>query len=106
MFIIDFLVTLPIALYVFLLFPDTPETTKAFYLTQDERELSVSRLRRDHSTEHVHGEVNKQLFKRLLTTWELYAVSSKWLSLLAKRTHLTDTTTQTVLLHMDHGCQL
>ncbi|KIV96859.1 hypothetical protein PV10_00674 [Exophiala mesophila] len=78
MFIIDFLVTLPIALYVFLLFPDTPETTKAFYLTQDERELSVSRLRRDHSTEHVHGEVNKQLFKRLLSTWELYAFCFIW----------------------------
>lgn len=76
MFVIDCLVTLPIALYVFMLFPDTPETTTAFYLTPEERELSVTRLR-DHSTEHIHGEVNKALFKRLLTTWELYAVSLK-----------------------------
>lgn len=34
-FIIDGAITLPIALYGFLVFPDLPKTTKAFYLTEE-----------------------------------------------------------------------
>ncbi|KAG6837968.1 hypothetical protein H0H93_008362 [Arthromyces matolae] len=34
-FIIDGVITLPIALYGFLIFPDLPATTKAFYLTAE-----------------------------------------------------------------------
>lgn len=34
-FIIDGIITLPIALYGFLIFPDLPATTKAFYLTEE-----------------------------------------------------------------------
>lgn len=33
-FIIDGIITLPIALYGFLVFPDLPQTTKAFYLNE------------------------------------------------------------------------
>ncbi|KAH6612820.1 major facilitator superfamily domain-containing protein [Chaetomium sp. MPI-SDFR-AT-0129] len=45
LFIIDGILTLPVALYGWLLFPDTPGTTTARYLTQDQRELAVSRLK-------------------------------------------------------------
>lgn len=45
LFIIDGIITLPVALYGLLLFPDTPSTTTAPYLTQDERDLAVSRLK-------------------------------------------------------------
>jgi len=34
-FIIDGIITLPIAFYGFLLFPDVPATTKAFYLSEE-----------------------------------------------------------------------
>ena len=34
-FIIDGVITLPIALYGFLIFPDVPANTKAFYLTEE-----------------------------------------------------------------------
>jgi uncharacterized membrane protein YdjX (TVP38/TMEM64 family) len=34
-FIIDGIITMPIALYGFLIFPDLPATTKAFYLSED-----------------------------------------------------------------------
>ncbi len=44
LFIIDGIITLPIAVYGFLLFPDTPETTAACYLLQEERELAVARV--------------------------------------------------------------
>lgn len=44
LFLIDGIITLPVALYGFLLFPDTPATTTAFYLSAEERELAISRL--------------------------------------------------------------
>lgn len=34
-FIIDGIITLPIALYGFLVFPDLPHTTKSFYLSEE-----------------------------------------------------------------------
>lgn len=34
-FIIDGIITMPIALYGFLVFPDLPRTTQAFYLSQE-----------------------------------------------------------------------
>lgn len=35
LFIVDGIISLPIALAGFLFIPDVPETTRAFYLTQD-----------------------------------------------------------------------
>lgn len=43
-FIIDGIIGLVIAFYGFCVFPNTPRTTKAFYLTQEERELALSRI--------------------------------------------------------------
>lgn len=44
LFIIDGIITLPVALYGVLCFPDTPATTAAFYLTDRDRELAKSRM--------------------------------------------------------------
>lgn len=44
LFIIDGLITIPIALYGLYFFPDTPTTTSAFYLTSSERALAISRI--------------------------------------------------------------
>jgi hypothetical protein len=38
-FIMDGIITLPIALYGFLVFPDIPATTKTFYLTEEVSQL-------------------------------------------------------------------
>ncbi|KAH8898438.1 major facilitator superfamily transporter [Thozetella sp. PMI_491] len=43
-FLIDGVITLPIAIMGFLYFPDIPETTKAPYLSQSERQLALDRL--------------------------------------------------------------
>jgi len=43
-FIIDGIITLPIAVFGFLYFPDLPETTTASYLTVEEKALAISRL--------------------------------------------------------------
>lgn len=37
-------ITIPIALYGYLVFPDTPATTRARWLSPEERELAISRL--------------------------------------------------------------
>ncbi|KAH6857151.1 major facilitator superfamily domain-containing protein [Chaetomium sp. MPI-CAGE-AT-0009] len=44
LFLIDGIITLPVAVYGFFLFPDTPSTTTACYLSPTERQLAVSRL--------------------------------------------------------------
>ncbi|KAI0015354.1 MFS general substrate transporter [Xylariomycetidae sp. FL0641] len=44
LFIIDGLITVPVALYGFIFFPDTPASTTAFYLTPAEKSLAVSRI--------------------------------------------------------------
>ena len=43
MFIVDGIITLPVALYGVLLFPDTPATATAGYLSADERRLAVKK---------------------------------------------------------------
>ncbi|KAK3948158.1 major facilitator superfamily domain-containing protein [Pseudoneurospora amorphoporcata] len=44
LFIVDGIITLPVAIYGFLLFPDTPKTTRAPYLSSQERELAIRRM--------------------------------------------------------------
>jgi ACS family pantothenate transporter-like MFS transporter len=43
-FIIDGIITCPIAIMGYLYFPDTPELTKAPYLSTSEKELALARL--------------------------------------------------------------
>lgn len=76
MFIIDFLITLPLRIFVYLFFPDTPETSEAFFLTTEEKDLAVARLNRDGSSFHQHGELGMTIFKRVLGSWEIYVVST------------------------------
>ena len=48
-FIIDGVITLPIALYGFLVFPDVPTTTRAFYLTEEVSRFSRPGLQNVHA---------------------------------------------------------
>lgn len=67
LFIIDFALAIPIALFGFLLFPDTPRKTKAWFLSQEERELAVSRL-----PAHEPTKMSWNLAKRVLGRWHFY----------------------------------
>ncbi|KAK5942491.1 hypothetical protein PMZ80_005056 [Knufia obscura] len=78
MFVVDFLITLPLAIYVYAVFPDTPDNTQAFYLSEDERKLAITRLGRRFGAEHEHGDVGKSIFKRLFTSWEIYGFCFIW----------------------------
>ncbi|KAK0384696.1 hypothetical protein NLU13_7174 [Sarocladium strictum] len=78
LFIIDGLLTLPVALYGFFLFPDTPRTTTAFYLSEAERKLAVERV-----PLVAQGEEQKPLriafVKKVLTSWYWWGFVVLWI---------------------------
>jgi ACS family pantothenate transporter-like MFS transporter len=99
LFIIDGIVTLPVALYGFLLFPDTPATTTAPYLSPAERQLAISRVpptdshlfepqpEHDATTNSPHEANNKPrptspltwtFAKRVLTSYEWWGFVILW----------------------------
>ncbi|KNG91471.1 pantothenate transporter [Aspergillus nomiae NRRL 13137] len=75
LFIIDGLITFPIAIYGLLLFPDTPTTTTAPYLTAAEKELAVSRLPTVNAN---RAPVNRAFLKQLFTTWYWWGFVILW----------------------------
>ncbi|KAF2015795.1 MFS general substrate transporter [Aaosphaeria arxii CBS 175.79] len=64
LFIINGIITLPIAVFGFIYFPDTPEKTKASWLNARERELALSRL--PPKKEGAHNISPLSLAKRVL----------------------------------------
>ncbi|KAF9247159.1 major facilitator superfamily domain-containing protein [Melanogaster broomeanus] len=73
LFIMDGVITLPIAFYGFFVFPDIPATTKAFYLTNEERLLSYSRLEPDQDV--VRHPLSWNLVRRITGRWRWYGCS-------------------------------
>ncbi|KAI0053063.1 MFS general substrate transporter [Auriscalpium vulgare] len=72
LFIIDGIITLPIACYGFFIFPDVPATTKAFYLSDSERVLASKRL---SMTDTSRRPLSWDTAKRVLGRWRWYACS-------------------------------
>lgn len=75
LFVIDGILTLPIALYGFLLFPDTPATTSAFYFTEDEKKLAVSRVPEVHD----RSPLTWSFAKKVLTSWYWWGFVVLWI---------------------------
>ncbi|RMJ12496.1 hypothetical protein BHE90_002222 [Fusarium euwallaceae] len=72
-FLIDGIITLPIAVFGFLYFPDTPDRTQAGYLSADEKKLARSRL--PAICEDGHNIMPLSLVKRVLMApifWVLF----------------------------------
>lgn len=74
LFIIDFIITVPIALYGLIFFPDTPETCKAFYFNEEEIALAKSRLKPRKPT-----PFDWTILKRVLGRWHWYFFSFLWI---------------------------
>ncbi|KAI1003387.1 hypothetical protein K3495_g4817 [Podosphaera aphanis] len=74
LFIVDGLITIPIAIYGLFFFPDTPATTSAFYLDESERLLAVSRLPEVPSRQPW----NLAFLKRVFTSWYWYGFVMLW----------------------------
>ncbi|KAL5318829.1 hypothetical protein ACEPPN_013896 [Leptodophora sp. 'Broadleaf-Isolate-01'] len=75
LFIIDGLITIPIAIYGLFLFPDTPSTTSAFYLTSAERALAISRV----PEVPERRPWNLAFVKRVFTSWYWYGFVMLWI---------------------------
>ncbi|KAM0272840.1 hypothetical protein ACHAQH_008576 [Verticillium albo-atrum] len=63
-FLIDGIITCPIAIFGFFFFPDIPEITEAFYLSKEERQLALDRL--PPKMEDSHNIQAWSLAKRVL----------------------------------------
>ncbi|RYP20833.1 hypothetical protein DL765_002567 [Monosporascus sp. GIB2] len=75
LFIIDGVITLPVAIYGFIFFPDTPQTTQAFYLTDEERRLAVSRV----PPVEDRSPLSLSFFKRSLSSWFFWGFVVLWI---------------------------
>ncbi|EME82236.1 uncharacterized protein MYCFIDRAFT_43123 [Pseudocercospora fijiensis CIRAD86] len=77
LFVIDFLITLPVAIYGFLLFPDTPTSTKAWYFSPHEKVMVVERL---PEVEKKRGVLGWSLIKRVVLSWHWWAFVLMWIA--------------------------
>jgi ACS family pantothenate transporter-like MFS transporter len=75
LFIIDGLITIPIAIYGLMLFPDTPSTTSAFYLSPSERALAISRV----PEVPERRTWNLDFVKRVFSSWYWYGFVMLWI---------------------------
>ena len=74
LFIIDGLLTIPIAIYGLAFFPDTPRTTNAFYLTDDEKSLAVARVPEIPE----QSPITLKFLKKVLTSWYWWGFVMLW----------------------------
>jgi ACS family pantothenate transporter-like MFS transporter len=73
LFIFDFLLAIPVALYGYFFFPDTPHTTQAFYLNEWERNRACERIEEEGRA--PKGKLDKTIIKRIACSWQVYVFS-------------------------------
>ncbi|KAF7187151.1 MFS transporter PfmaC [Pseudocercospora fuligena] len=71
LFIFDFVIAVPVIVYGFICFPDTPHTTRAFYLNAWERERARARIEEEGRT--PVGKWDWSVFYRIFGSWQVYA---------------------------------
>ncbi|KAH6608295.1 mfs pantothenate transporter [Trichoderma cornu-damae] len=75
LFIIDGLLTIPVAVYGFIFFPDTPRNTTAFYLSDDEKRLAVARV----PVIEEHSPITLSFLRKVLTSWYWWGFVLLWI---------------------------
>ena len=76
LFIVDAIITVPIALLGFFVFPDVPSRSKPRYLSATEHTYARERLR--GLTAPPQLKVSRSIFRRVLTNWHFYAFVTQW----------------------------
>lgn len=76
-FIIDGLITVAVALFGMVVFPDTPARTTAFYLSDDEKRRCVERMVEDGREET--SDLTWSLLLRAIHSWQLYVLTILWM---------------------------
>ncbi|OJK01318.1 hypothetical protein ASPACDRAFT_115961 [Aspergillus aculeatus ATCC 16872] len=76
LFIFDFVLAVPVAAYGLVFYPDTPETTQAFYLSDWERKRAIERIADDGRTPLSQRRLlDWSVIRRVLGSWQLYVFS-------------------------------
>lgn len=70
LFIIDGIITLPIALLGFVVFPGVPESPRPFYLNANDTALGKKRMNDYHAK--PAGKINLDILKRTFGRWHWY----------------------------------
>ncbi|KAF4119483.1 MFS transporter, ACS family, pantothenate transporter [Geosmithia morbida] len=76
-FIIDGIITVIVAIFGFIFFPDTPYNTKAFYLSDEDKKRSIQRLVEDGREETTR--FTWDLFLRTIKSRHLYMLTILWM---------------------------
>ncbi|KID94554.1 pantothenate transporter, partial [Metarhizium majus ARSEF 297] len=74
LFIIDGLLTVPVAIYGLIFFPDTPQTTTAFYLTEEEKKLAISRVPEIPE----QSPITFKFLKKVVSSWYWWGFVGLW----------------------------
>ncbi|KAI5479864.1 hypothetical protein MNV49_002422 [Pseudohyphozyma bogoriensis] len=77
LFLICGLITIPISAWGFFYFPDTPERTTAAYLTEEERQLAITRVQRSAKPK-FSGAVLPAI-KRVFGRWHIWMLCPLWI---------------------------
>lgn len=80
LFIMDGVISLPICLAGFFLFPDLPENTRAFYLRPKDVEMAKKRM--DDIGRAPRRKLGWSILRRLFSRWHVYALSALYLNFL------------------------
>lgn len=73
LFIINTVISLPIALLGFVFFPDVPEICRAFYLSEEEIELGKKRMELEGRAQRE--PYTKAKFKKIFSSWHIYLLT-------------------------------
>ncbi|GAA5825688.1 hypothetical protein JCM11251_000337 [Rhodosporidiobolus azoricus] len=76
MFIICGVITIPVAIYGFFAFPDTPATSTSRFLSAEERALAITRL----PVKPRKTGMSWSLWARVLGRWHVWALSVMWIA--------------------------
>ncbi|KAF1811873.1 major facilitator superfamily transporter [Eremomyces bilateralis CBS 781.70] len=96
LFIIDGLITLPVAIYGLIFFPDTPQTTKAFYFSEEEKKMAVARVPKKRE----RSPLTMSFFKKVVLSWHWWGFVVLWI--IAGETESFSTNTLLALYQKSH----
>ncbi|KAI0128011.1 major facilitator superfamily domain-containing protein [Xylariales sp. AK1849] len=77
LFIVNTIISLPIAIAGFFFFPDVPEITRAWWLTQDEIALAKRRMQLEGRA--GRGKYTKAKFKKIFSSWHIYFLTALYI---------------------------
>jgi ACS family pantothenate transporter-like MFS transporter len=72
LFIVNTIISLPIAISGFFLFPDVPEITKAWWLTKEDIAMANNRMALEGRAKR--GKYNKAKFRKIFSSWHIYTL--------------------------------